>query len=126
VYLIAIAWLYVALMMALAEATHVNGTVLGAIVTFLLYGLLPTGLVMYVMGTPLRRKARLATEAQELAEQRAAAGEQALGSPAPATANDPGAHGAESVTAGPIQPHASRHAASAPEPGGVAPVGKPH
>lgn len=65
-YLVAIAWLYVAMMMAVAEALHPNGTWLGAIVTFLFYGLLPTGLVMYLMGTPLRRKARLAQEAQAL------------------------------------------------------------
>ena len=66
-YLIVIGWLYVAVMMAVAEANHPAGTVLGAIVTFLLYGLLPTALVVYVMGTPLRRKARLAQEAGELA-----------------------------------------------------------
>jgi len=64
-YLVAIAWLYVALMMALAEALHPGGTVLGAIVTFLFYGLLPTALVMYLMGTPLRRKAARAREALE-------------------------------------------------------------
>lgn len=54
------------MMMAVAEVLHPDGTWLGAIVTFLFYGLLPTGLVMYVMGTPLRRKARLAREAQSL------------------------------------------------------------
>lgn len=54
-YLVAIAWLYVALMMALAEAFHANGTVLGAIMTFLLYGILPVMLVLYLMGSPLRR-----------------------------------------------------------------------
>ena len=37
-YLVAIAWMYVALMMAIAEATHANGSLLGAIITFLLYG----------------------------------------------------------------------------------------
>lgn len=72
-YLVAIAWLYVALMMAVAEAHHPNGTVLGAIVTFLFYGLLPTALVMYLMGTPLRRKAARAKEAVEDAERLAAA-----------------------------------------------------
>jgi mannose/fructose/N-acetylgalactosamine-specific phosphotransferase system component IID len=54
-YLVVIAWLYVAVMMALAEAFSGNGTVLGAIVTFFLYGLLPISLVVYLMGTPLRR-----------------------------------------------------------------------
>ena len=40
-YLIVIAWTYVTLMMAVAEATSPQGTVLGAIITFVLYGLLP-------------------------------------------------------------------------------------
>ena len=37
-YIIAIGWLYVALMMSVAEATNTTGTVLGAVITFLLYG----------------------------------------------------------------------------------------
>lgn len=61
-YLIAIAWIYVALMMAVAEATHANGTVLGAIVTFFLYGLGPVALVVYLMQAPARRKAIKARE----------------------------------------------------------------
>jgi Na+-transporting methylmalonyl-CoA/oxaloacetate decarboxylase gamma subunit len=61
-YLVAIAWMYVALMMAIAEAVHVNGSVLGAIMTFVLYGLLPLTIVMYVMGAPIRRKTRLREE----------------------------------------------------------------
>ncbi len=64
-YLIPIAWLYVALMMAVAEATNSNGTVLGALVTFVLYGLLPIGLLLYFMGTPARNRARLAQEARQ-------------------------------------------------------------
>lgn len=57
-YLVAIAWLYVALMMALAEAVHPAGGWLGALFTFVLYGLAPVSLVMYLMATPLRRRAR--------------------------------------------------------------------
>lgn len=64
-HLIAIAWLYVALMAAAAEATSTNGTVLGAIFTFLLYGLAPVALVMYLMATPARRRAQRAREAAE-------------------------------------------------------------
>jgi mannose/fructose/N-acetylgalactosamine-specific phosphotransferase system component IID len=56
-YIVAIAWMYVALMMAAAEATNTNGTVLGAIVTFILYGLLPISLVVYLMRSPGRRRA---------------------------------------------------------------------
>lgn len=72
-YLVAIGWLYVALMMAVAEANHPSGTVLGGIVTFLFYGFLPTALVMYLMGTPLRRKANREKEAKEDAERVATA-----------------------------------------------------
>jgi hypothetical protein len=56
-YIIAIGWLYVALMMSVAEATNTTGTVLGAIITFLLYGAGPVALVMYILGTPARRRA---------------------------------------------------------------------
>jgi hypothetical protein len=64
-YLIAIAWIYVALMMAVAEAVHPLGSVLGAVITFVLYGLAPLSLVLYLVGTPARRKARRAAEAAE-------------------------------------------------------------
>jgi hypothetical protein len=64
-YIIAIGWLYVALMMSVAEATNTTGTVLGAIITFLLYGAGPVALLMYILGTPARRKVIRAREAQE-------------------------------------------------------------
>ena len=64
-YIVPIAWLYVALMMAVAEATSSQGTVLGAFFTFVLYGLMPIGLVLYFMGTPARRRQRLEREAEE-------------------------------------------------------------
>ena len=67
-YIVPIAWLYVALMMAVAEATNSNGTVLGAIITFLLYGLGPVALVVYLMRSPARRRAIKAKEAAEWAE----------------------------------------------------------
>lgn len=56
-HLVIIAWLYVTLMMAVAEATNTTGTVLGAIITFLLYGALPVVLIVYIMRTPARRQA---------------------------------------------------------------------
>jgi hypothetical protein len=62
-HLVAIAWIYVVLMMAIVEATSRTGTVLGALFTFLLYGVLPLSIVMYVMRTPQRRRRRLAEEA---------------------------------------------------------------
>jgi len=83
-YLIAIAWLYVALMMAVAEATHAQGTVTGAILTFVLYGVAPVSLLMYLLGRPGRRRARLAREAREQAAQAAVSADPDAGSEAPA------------------------------------------
>lgn len=62
-YLVPVAWLYVTLMMSIAEATNSNGTVLGAFITFALYGGLPVTLVVYLMRAPARRKAIRAREA---------------------------------------------------------------
>lgn len=67
-YLIAIGWLYVAVMMSVAEATNSNGSILGAIFTFILYGLLPTALVVYVLSAPARKRKRKAREAEEHAQ----------------------------------------------------------
>jgi mannose/fructose/N-acetylgalactosamine-specific phosphotransferase system component IID len=61
-YIVAIAWMFVVTLMSVVEATASNGSVLGAIMTFFLYGVLPLGLVIYVMGTPLRAKQRQAQE----------------------------------------------------------------
>lgn len=70
--LIAIAWIYVVLMVSVVEATGDSGTVLGAVFTFLLYGVMPLGIVMYLMLSPARRRARKAAEVQASAS--AAAG----------------------------------------------------
>ena len=72
-YLVAIAWMYVVVMMSVAEATAPNGTVLGAIITFLFYGVLPCVILMYLMGTPMRRRAIRAKEKVELEQLRAQA-----------------------------------------------------
>lgn len=64
-YIVPIAWLYVALMMSVAEATNTNGSVLGGILTFILYGILPTSIMVYLMGTPHRKKARIALKKAE-------------------------------------------------------------
>lgn len=60
--LVTVAWLYVTLMMAVAEATSPQGTVLGAVFSFLGYGVLPLSLVLYVMATPMRKRVRAARE----------------------------------------------------------------
>ena len=64
-YLVLIAWIYVAFMMAIAEATSPVGSLLGAAITFLLYGVLPMSVVGYIMGSPARRRAIKAKEAAE-------------------------------------------------------------
>ena len=56
-YLITIGWLYVTLMMALAEAMAPGGSLLGALLTFVLYGLLPLAIMLYIGLTPSRRAA---------------------------------------------------------------------
>jgi len=96
-YLIVLAWLYVTLMMALVEAFSTQGSVLGAIITFLLYGALPITLVVYVMGTPLRRKARQVEDKAQEASGLAPSGR---------------------------EPDASGHATRLPEDTGIAPVRK--
>jgi hypothetical protein len=84
-YLIAIAWLYVALMMAVAEANHAQGTFTGAVLTFVLYGVAPVSLLMYLLGRPGRRRARLAREARaEAAAAATASADPDAGGEAPA------------------------------------------
>lgn len=56
--LVSIGWLFVTLLMAVVEATSTTGTVLGAIVTFVFYGLLPLAVVLYLLNTPSRRRAQ--------------------------------------------------------------------
>lgn len=62
-YIVAIAWAFVVVLMTLVEATSTQGTLLGALFTFLLYGVIPLTVVLYIMGTPARRKARRRAEA---------------------------------------------------------------
>ena len=103
-YLIVIGWIYVVLMMSVAEASNSNGTLLGALVTFVLYGVAPVTLVVYLMGAPARSKAIKKRDAEAL---RAA---QQLGeapdahSAATSRQPDAGGHaagGAEAIATGP-------------------------
>jgi hypothetical protein len=50
-HIVAMAWIYVVLMMAITERS-----VIAAIMTFLLYGVLPLTIILYVMATPARRR----------------------------------------------------------------------
>jgi membrane protein implicated in regulation of membrane protease activity len=106
-YLVVIAWLYVTVMMAVAEATSSTGSVLGAIFTFLLYGALPLSIVVYILGTPGRKRA---LRAQQIAEQEA--------EPNIAPAATP------QTTSGLTTPDASGHTTTAAQGDSIAPVRK--
>ena len=67
-HIVAVAWIFVVVLMAAAEAGSTQGTLLGAFFTLVLYGALPLSIVLYVMGTPARRKARLASERSSAAQ----------------------------------------------------------
>ena len=62
-YLVAIAWMFVVVLMAAAEAMSPIGSVLGALITLALYGVLPLSIVLYLMSAPARRRLRRAREA---------------------------------------------------------------
>ena len=62
-HIVALGWMFVAVLMSLAEATSPQGSLLGAAITLVLYGVLPVAVVLYVMNTPHRRRARRRAEA---------------------------------------------------------------
>ena len=62
-YLVGIGWMYVVLLMTLAEALSPNGGLLGASITFVFYGVLPLAILLYLLSTPARRRALRAREA---------------------------------------------------------------
>lgn len=64
-YIVVIAWMFVVTLMSVVEAVASNGSLLGAILTFVFYGILPLGLVLYVLGTPLRLRHNKEKEAAE-------------------------------------------------------------
>ena len=72
-YIIAIGWLWVVLLMAITESNVVAG-----VLTLTFYGLLPCALLMWLLGTPSRRariRARAASEEGGLVKQEAESGE---------------------------------------------------
>jgi biotin transporter BioY len=75
-FIVAIGWIYVVLMMAITETTPVAG-----VMTFVLYGLVPVALLLYISGGR-QRKRRRAAEQQERQRQ-AASVEQAANEQAP-------------------------------------------
>jgi hypothetical protein len=73
-HIVAIAWIYVVLMMSITEHSVVAG-----IATFLLYGVFPISIILYLMRAPKRRQkikeAENALREQQLAKAGAAEGE---------------------------------------------------
>ncbi|NMG69928.1 hypothetical protein [Parazoarcus communis] len=59
-YLIAIAWLYVAALAAVSD-----DTVVGGVLTFIFYGIAPMALFIWLFGTSARRRRQKAREASE-------------------------------------------------------------
>lgn len=57
-YIIAIGWLYVILMMAITAKSFVAG-----LFTFVVYGLAPVALLLWLMGAPIRKRRRLSRNA---------------------------------------------------------------
>jgi hypothetical protein len=61
-HIVAIAWVFVVVLFALVEATSAQGTLLGALMTLVFYGAVPLTIVLYLLGTPTRRRARARRE----------------------------------------------------------------
>lgn len=59
-YIVAIGWIYVTLLMALTENNITAG-----ILTFGLYGLAPLALLLWLLGTPARRRAKRLARQEE-------------------------------------------------------------
>ncbi|GAC1406443.1 MAG: hypothetical protein NVSMB6_02650 [Burkholderiaceae bacterium] len=59
-YIVAIAWIYVVLLMSLTEETVVSG-----VMTFTLYGILPLTIILYLMDSRRRKRLRAATRPAE-------------------------------------------------------------
>lgn len=62
-YIVAIAWMYVVLMMSITERSFIAG-----IMTFLFYGLLPCGLLVWLVGTSARKRRKALRAAAEAGE----------------------------------------------------------
>ena len=114
-YLVVIGWLYVTLLMAVAEAMAPTGTVLGAIITFAFYGLLPMSIVVYILGTPGRKRAIHARQLAEREAQAAAAQNAAAAAKTEGAAQAPEVAPPPSALGGPVEPDAGGESSTAPE-----------
>lgn len=89
IILVAIAWIYVVVMVAAAEAVAPNGTLLGAAFTIVLWGVLPLSVVLYILTTPARRRARLQRETLRGSSGAPDGGHHAAGDPVPPVGKEP-------------------------------------
>jgi hypothetical protein len=80
-YLVAIAWVYVVLLMSLTETSFVAG-----VMTFFFYCVFPLSVLLYVMGTPLRKRKR---QEEEKAKRLADAGNDSQSPPAKVDSAEP-------------------------------------
>lgn len=104
-YIVAIAWLYVVGLVAIVEALAPHGSLVGAGLTFVGWGVLPLSIVLYILGTPSRRWAR----------RRAGAAASDSAGPLPSRLRAPSAGRARSEPGGALsaaQPDRGGHAAS--------------
>jgi hypothetical protein len=62
-YIVAIAWIYVVVLMSFTETSFAAGAA-----TFIFYGLAPLSILLYLMGTPQRRRNRRKREASRRQE----------------------------------------------------------
>lgn len=67
-YIIAIAWLYVVMLMALTEES-----IIGGIMSLIFYGVLPLSIFLYVFGTPQRKRYKRQAEQRESESQNTSA-----------------------------------------------------
>ena len=61
-FIVAIGWIYVVLMMSITETSVVAG-----VMTFLFYGLLPVALLLYISGGGKRKRRRIAEQQRQAA-----------------------------------------------------------
>jgi hypothetical protein len=69
-YIVVIAWLYVVVLMAILEKS-----VIGGVMTFTFYGLVPLSILLYVTGTPKRWRRK---KQAELADNQATTSDSSL------------------------------------------------
>lgn len=60
VYIVAIGWLFVIIMMAITSTSLLSG-----VVTLFCYGILPLGLFLWIVGTPQRRRGAASRDAAD-------------------------------------------------------------